>query len=70
MSFVIQFQFHKALCDEAGQSVPLYQCDIYQSKAAGKKLGFVFGYIFNYIHVLYTKVKSVQRFIYDWNRQK
>lgn len=45
MSFVIQFQFHKALCDEAGQSVPLYQCDIYQSKAAGKKLGFVFGYI-------------------------
>jgi hypothetical protein len=39
VSFVIQFQFHKALCEEAGQTGPLYQCDIYQSKAAGKKLG-------------------------------
>ncbi|XP_055997291.1 uncharacterized protein LOC130047084 isoform X2 [Ostrea edulis] len=39
VSFVIQFQFHKALCKEAGQTGPLYQCDIYQSKAAGKKLG-------------------------------
>lgn len=40
VSFVIQFQFHKALCEEAGQTGPLYQCDIYQSKAAGKKLGY------------------------------
>ncbi|XP_062576365.1 uncharacterized protein LOC134238260 [Saccostrea cucullata] len=39
VSFVIQFQFHKALCEEAGQTGPLYQCDIYQSKEAGKKLG-------------------------------
>lgn len=44
VSFVIQFQFHKALCIEAGQydpndpSLPLHKCDIYQSKAAGKKL--------------------------------
>nr|XP_011423379.2 uncharacterized protein LOC105325490 isoform X2 [Crassostrea gigas] len=38
VSFVIQFQFHKALCEAAGESGPLHQCDIYQSKAAGEKL--------------------------------
>ncbi|ESO94198.1 hypothetical protein LOTGIDRAFT_161404 [Lottia gigantea] len=38
VSFVIQFQFHKSLCQAAGQNVPLHQCDIYQSTAAGQKL--------------------------------
>nr|XP_034299429.1 uncharacterized protein LOC117680950 isoform X2 [Crassostrea gigas] len=38
VSFVVQFQFHKALCEAAGESGPLHQCDIYQSKAAGEKL--------------------------------
>jgi peptidyl-dipeptidase A len=33
-----QFQFHKALCDAAGFKGPLYECSIYGSKAAGKKL--------------------------------
>jgi peptidyl-dipeptidase A len=37
LSFIIQFQFQKALCDAAGFDGPLYQCDIYNSKAAGKK---------------------------------
>jgi len=37
LSFVIQFQFQKALCDAAGFTGPLYQCDIYNSKEAGKK---------------------------------
>ncbi|MDR3418856.1 MAG: M2 family metallopeptidase, partial [Nevskia sp.] len=37
LSFVIQFQFQKALCDAAGFDGPLYQCDIYDSKAAGRK---------------------------------
>ncbi|XP_055331231.1 angiotensin-converting enzyme-like [Paramacrobiotus metropolitanus] len=39
ISFIIQFQFHKALCQAAGQTGPLYQCDINGSKAAGKLLG-------------------------------
>ncbi|MBW8811213.1 MAG: M2 family metallopeptidase, partial [Lysobacter sp.] len=39
LSFVIQFQFQKALCDAAGFTGPLYQCDVYNSKEAGKKFG-------------------------------
>ncbi|XP_056152965.1 angiotensin-converting enzyme [Lampris incognitus] len=41
VSFVIQFQFHKALCDAARHQGPLHTCDIYQSKEAGKLLGDV-----------------------------
>jgi peptidyl-dipeptidase A len=37
LSFVIQFQFQKALCDAAGFKGPLYACDIYNNKAAGQK---------------------------------
>lgn len=37
LSFIIQFQFHKALCDAAGFKGPLYLCDIYGSKDAGAK---------------------------------
>jgi len=46
VSFIIQFQFHKALCIKAGQydpkqpsSKPLHQCDIYQSTEAGNLMG-------------------------------
>ncbi|NXX98126.1 ACE enzyme, partial [Centropus bengalensis] len=39
VSFVIQFQFHRALCAVAGHTGPLHTCDIYQSKEAGKILG-------------------------------
>lgn len=42
VSYVIQFQFHRTLCEKAGQfdpkdpeRLPLHQCDIYQSKEAG-----------------------------------
>ncbi|CAG7828941.1 unnamed protein product [Allacma fusca] len=35
---VLQFQFAKALCDEAGHQGQLNQCDFYGSLAAGKKL--------------------------------
>ncbi|XP_021068150.1 angiotensin-converting enzyme [Mus pahari] len=38
ISFIIQFQFHEALCRAAGHTGPLHQCDIYQSKEAGKLL--------------------------------
>ncbi|KAM6163158.1 angiotensin-converting enzyme-like isoform 2-T2 [Rhynchocyon petersi] len=38
VSFVIQFQFHEALCKAAGHQGPLHTCDIYKSKEAGKLL--------------------------------
>lgn len=38
LSFILQFQFHKALCDAAGWTGPLHECSIYGSKAAGEKL--------------------------------
>ncbi|XP_054706989.1 angiotensin-converting enzyme-like [Uloborus diversus] len=33
--FLLQFQFHKGLCKEAGHEGPLHTCDIYQNKKAG-----------------------------------
>ncbi|CAB3376655.1 Hypothetical predicted protein [Cloeon dipterum] len=42
VSFVIQFQFHKGLCQAAGQlenNAPLHECDIYKSTKAGNLLG-------------------------------
>ncbi|KAE8284386.1 Angiotensin-converting enzyme [Larimichthys crocea] len=41
VSFIIQFQFHKALCEAANHVGPLHTCDIYKSKEAGKLLGDV-----------------------------
>lgn len=38
VSFILQFQFHQALCKEAGHQGPLHQCDIYQSTKAGDTL--------------------------------
>ena len=35
---VLQFQFHRALCKEAGYTGPLHRCSIYGNKAAGEKL--------------------------------
>nr|UQI50242.1 angiotensin-converting enzyme [Haliclona caerulea] len=39
VSTVLQFQFHKAACEAAGVKGPLHQCSIYNSTAAGKKMG-------------------------------
>jgi peptidyl-dipeptidase A len=39
LSHVMQFQFHKALCEAAGYEGPLHNCSIYDNKAAGEKLG-------------------------------
>ncbi|XP_077996679.1 angiotensin-converting enzyme-like [Glandiceps talaboti] len=39
VSHVLQFQFHRALCEEAGNTRALHRCDIYKSTAAGTKLG-------------------------------
>ena len=38
LAHILQFQFHRALCREAGFQGPLYQCSIYDNKAAGAKL--------------------------------
>jgi peptidyl-dipeptidase A len=38
LAHILQFQFHRALCREAGFTGPLYQCSIYDNKAAGRKL--------------------------------
>ena len=35
---LLQFQFHRALCREAGWTGPLHQCSIYGNAKAGKKL--------------------------------
>ena len=38
ISYVLQFQFHKAACEAAQFKGPLFKCSIYNSKAAGKKI--------------------------------
>lgn len=44
VSFIIQFQFHKAACEKAGEYVPndpekiLSNCDIYESTNAGNAI--------------------------------
>jgi len=35
---ILQFQFYRAMCREAGFSGPLYRCSFYGNKAAGAKL--------------------------------
>ena len=35
---ILQFQFHKAMCDAAGHKGPVHTCSIAGNKAAGKKL--------------------------------
>jgi peptidyl-dipeptidase A len=38
ISHILQFQFHRSLCQAAGHTGPLHECSIYNSKEAGKKL--------------------------------
>ena len=37
LSFIVQFQFQKALCEAAGFKGPLYECSVYGNEAAGRK---------------------------------
>ena len=37
LSFVLQFQFHRALCEAAGFQGPLHECSIYGSEEAGRR---------------------------------
>lgn len=36
---ILQFQFHKSLCETAGFTGPLHECSIYGNKEVGKRLG-------------------------------
>ncbi|MCL1142509.1 M2 family metallopeptidase [Shewanella gaetbuli] len=38
LAHVLQFQFHKSLCEIAGDTGPVHRCSIYGSKQAGEKL--------------------------------
>jgi len=38
LATILQFQFHRALCDAAGYEGPLHLCSIYGNDAAGEKL--------------------------------
>lgn len=37
LSFVMQFQFHKAACEQAGWEGPLHRCSIYDNKEVGAR---------------------------------
>jgi peptidyl-dipeptidase A len=37
LSYILQFQFHKALCRAAGNRGPLYECSNYGSREAGRR---------------------------------
>ena len=39
LSVILQFQFHKALCEAAGHTGPLNECSIYGNAAAGRRFG-------------------------------
>src|SRR5437773_2473538 len=38
LAHILQFQFHRAACREAGFTGPLHQCSVYANKAVGAKL--------------------------------
>ena len=37
LSFILQFQFHKALCEAAGYEGPLHECSVYGNEEAGRR---------------------------------
>ena len=37
LSYILQFQFHRALCAASGSKTPLYQCSNYGSQEAGRR---------------------------------
>ena len=39
LAHILQFQFHKSLCETAGHKGPLHECSIYGNKEVGKRLG-------------------------------
>ncbi|MEO8011396.1 MAG: M2 family metallopeptidase [Dokdonella sp.] len=43
LAHILQFQFQRALCREAGFEGPLHECSVYGNKAAGEKLWAMLG---------------------------
>lgn len=39
LAHILQFQFHRAMCREAGHTGPLHTCSVYGNAAVGTKLG-------------------------------
>jgi len=39
LSFIVQFQFQKALCEAAGYKGPLSECSIFGNEEAGRRFG-------------------------------
>ncbi|HET9446235.1 MAG TPA: M2 family metallopeptidase [Steroidobacteraceae bacterium] len=37
LAYILQFQFHRALCEAAGNKGPLYECSVYGNAEAGKR---------------------------------
>ncbi|KDA01252.1 angiotensin-converting enzyme family protein [Hyphomonas oceanitis SCH89] len=37
LSYILQFQFHKAACEQAGWEGPLHRCSIYDNKEVGER---------------------------------
>ncbi|MGH8186579.1 MAG: M2 family metallopeptidase [Steroidobacteraceae bacterium] len=37
LSYILQFQFHTALCEAAGHKGPLHECSVYGNEAAGRR---------------------------------
>jgi peptidyl-dipeptidase A len=37
LSYILQFQFHKALCEASGYDGPLHECSVFGSKEAGQR---------------------------------
>ncbi|XP_060525929.1 angiotensin-converting enzyme-like [Cylas formicarius] len=42
IALLLEFQIHKALCEASGFTGPLYKCDIYRSREAGRILSNIF----------------------------
>lgn len=38
LAYILQFQFHRSLCEVAGENGPLHRCSIYGSEEAGERL--------------------------------
>ena len=39
LSYILQFQFHRALCQASGFKGPLHECSVFGSQDAGEKFG-------------------------------
>jgi peptidyl-dipeptidase A len=37
LAYILQFQFHRALCEAAGHTGPLHECSIYGNREAGRR---------------------------------